>query len=377
MNKKPMYEIVYESLKEKILNDEYPLDKPLPTQIEIAKMFQTSEITSRRALVELANDHIITRIRGKGSFVNPSLLHKLENEQNKITKIYFVHNKFSFQLLSHRFFVDLLDGIHHTCEDKKIKFEMWNYQRKGEPPNTIGVGLVILNDDKGVGISLDVLDRWRKEQRPIITAHFYYPHLEIPYVVVNNVNSGYLATQHLIAREHRNIGIILTGNSLLDMNQEFMLRLEGYKLALSHHQIPFHSDRMVIVGGESESEEMGYEGMRSLLDLDNTITAVVATSDMKAFGAIEAIKDAGLSVPEDISVVGIDDLQLSKYYSPSLTTINQNSYTLGKRSVELLEEYAMIGENEPKNLLKDEIYPKLIVRDSTKVLSDIKKSGGI
>ncbi|PWU69582.1 substrate-binding domain-containing protein [Gracilibacillus dipsosauri] len=377
MNKKPMYEIIYKTLKEQIINDKYPLDKPLPTQIEIAKMFNTSEITSRRALVELATDGIITRIRGKGSFVNPSLKNQLESEQNKITKIYYVHTEVSFQLLSHRFYVDLLEGIHHDCEKKNIKFEMWNYHRNGEPPNEKGVGLIILNDGKGDGISLDVLDKWKQERRPLITSHFYYPHLEIPYVVVNNVNSGYLATQHLIAHKHHNIGIILTGDSLLDMNQEFMLRLEGYKLALSHHQILFRSENIQIVSGEHESEQMGFEGMKRLLALNNPPTAVVATSDLKAFGAIEAIKDAGLSVPEDISVVGIDDLQLSKYYSPALTTINQNSYTLGKRSVELLEEYAMLDKNNNKELIKDEIYPKLIVRDSTKMLSEIKRSGEI
>ncbi|WP_226037779.1 substrate-binding domain-containing protein [Aquibacillus saliphilus] len=370
INRVLKYETIYEAIKEQIIDDKYPLDQPLPTQIEMAKKFDTSEITSRRALVELANDGIITRIRGKGSFVNPLFIKQLKSEQNKITKAYYVHTDVPFQLLSHRFYVDLLEGIHHACKMKNIKFEMWNYHRKGEPPNEKGVGLIILNDGKAVGISLEVLDKWKKEERPIITSHFYYPHLDIPYVVVNNVNSGYLAAQHLISQKHKNLGIILTGNSLLDMNQEFMFRLEGYKLALSHHQIPFYSENVVIVSGEQESEQMGFEGMKRLLALKKAPTAVVATSDLKAFGAIEAINDAGLRVPEDISVIGIDDIQLSKYFSPALTTINQNSYKLGERSVELLEEYATTNNSNRKELLKDEIYPKLVLRDSTTMFSD-------
>src|SRR5699024_10288869 len=145
-------------LKEQIISGAYPPETPLPKQIEIAKMFNTSEITSKRALVELASDGIITRIRGKGSFINPLLIQQLEKEQNRITKVYFVHTEASFQLLSHRFYIDLLDGIHCVCDKKNIKFEMWNYFEKGEPPNEKGIGLIILNDGKGNGISLNVLN---------------------------------------------------------------------------------------------------------------------------------------------------------------------------------------------------------------------------
>lgn len=369
MKKKSMYETIYEKLKEQILEGKYPLEKPLPTQIELAKIFNTSEITSRRALVELANHGIIHRIRGKGSFINPSVIQKIENEKNQIRKVYFVHSGVPFQFLSHRFYIDLLDGIAHKCKMGNIEFHVWNYSRKGEPPNQKGIGLIILNNNKDDSISLEVLDRWRREKRPLITAHFYYPHLQIPHVVINNVNSGYLATQHLIAQKHSNIGIILTGNSLLDMNQEFMFRLEGYKLALAQHHISLATENLVIVSGTNESEKMGYEGMERLLSLNNPPTAVVATSDLKAYGAIEAINNAGLKVPEDISVIGIDDIPLSKYYSPALTTINQNSFKLGERSVELLEEYALTLHEEHGELLKDEIAPELIVRESTAPLA--------
>lgn len=365
MSKKPMYVMIYESLKEQIKNGVYAIDKPLPSQIEIAKMFNTSEITSRRALVELARDGVIKRIRGKGSFINPSLMEEKQYQTEKITKVYYVHSDVPFQLLSHRFYIDLLDGIHDTCNKKDIKFEMWNYHLKGDPPREKGVGLIILNDGKKDSISLDVLERWKKEMRPMVSAHFYYPHLEIPYVIVNNINSGYLATQYLISQEHRNIGIILTGNSLLDMNQEFMFRLEGYKLALAQHHIPFHPDNLVILPGENESEHMGFEGMKRLLTLDKPPTAVVVTSDLKAYGAMEAIRSVGLKVPDDISVIGIDDFPVSKHCSPALTTINQNSYRLGERSVELLEQYAINIKDYQTEQLKDEIDPTLIIREST------------
>ncbi len=371
-----MYLNIVEELKEKIINGEFPADEPLPTQIEFAKMFNTSEITSRRALMELVNEGLIYRVRGKGSFVNKDFgkatdIQNGDNTYQKIKRIYFVYPNISLQALSHRFYQELMDGINERCKQVNIDFQLWNIGKQGNIPDEDDAGFIILTHVQGSKeISLNMIEMWKKENRKIVTVHFYYPHLRIPYVVIDNLTGGYLATQHLLSLGHEKIGIILTGKSLIEINQEFSLRMEGYKLALSQHQIDFNSSYVSFATGNLETEEMGYEGMKSLLEIRNPPTAVVVTSDYKAFGAMEAAKDHGLRVPEDISIVGFDDTPFGKYSSPQLTTINQNSLKLGKRAVELLVENYQHQLND--SILKDEIVPELVIRESTKVVSEME-----
>lgn len=358
-----MYVHVLEEIRKKIINGEFPVDQPLPTQKEFAHIFNTSEITSRRALTELANEGYILRVRGKGSFVknaaNDSSVNLLQ-----IKRIYFVYPETSLQVLTHRFYQDLMDGIYEASKEKDLQFLTLNMGKYDQLPDDKEAGFIVLPHVQGSQeISIKTLEAWKNEGRKIVTVHFFYPHLKIPYVVINNITGGYLATQHLISHGHEKIGIILTGKSFMDINQEFSLRMEGYKSALLQHQIKFDTSYIYVAEGNYETEEMGYKGMKALLSLKEPPTAVFATSDYKALGAIQAAIDSGLKVPEDISIIGFDDISLSKYSTPPLTTINQNAKHLGKRAIEILvDEY---NDKDNDDLLKDEIVPELIVREST------------
>ncbi|MBS4197000.1 GntR family transcriptional regulator [Bacillus sp. FJAT-49870] len=360
-----MYVHVLENIKNMIINGEFPVDQPLPSQKEFADIFNTSEITSRRALTELANEGYIFRIRGKGSFIK-----KIEDDEEtkklKIKRVYFVYPDAPLQVLTHRFYQDLMDGIFSSCKEKGIQFLTWKIGENEKLPDDNQAGFIVLPHVQGAQeISVKTLETWKMKEKRLVTVHFYYPHLKIPYVVINNITGGYLATQHLISCGHEKIGIILTGKSFMDINQEFSLRMEGYKSALLQHQIEFDPSYIYIAEGNSETEEMGYKGMKALLSLTEPPTAVFATSDYKAIGAIRAAIDSGLKVPEDISIVGFDDISLAKYSTPPLTTFNQNSQNLGKRAVEILVEEYNKKENE-EEILKDEIVPELIIRESTR-----------
>jgi len=210
------------------------------------------------------------------------------------------------------------------------------------------------------------MERWRSEGRRIVTVQFYYPHLGIPYVVADNLTGGYLATQHLLSLGHRRTGIILTGKSVVDLNQEFSLRLQGYKLALEQHGVAFDPELVCVMDGHNESSDMGYQGFLELHGRSpEPPTAVFVTSDIKAFGALKAAQDMGLDVPGDVSLIGYDDMRISAFTHPHLTTVNQNTRRIGRRAVEILLRDWPIS---PGVLVKDEIVPRLIVRGTTKAL---------
>ncbi len=363
LDKRPKYQFIVDDMKAKIKSGEISADEPIPSQIELAKHYQTSEITSRRALTELANEGLIYRVKGKGSFVNKDFAEAVTQENSRIRTIYLVHQNVPLHLFSYGFFGDMLRGLYEQCEAYRVAFRLWNIAEKGAlPPNEEHNGLVLLPAFQDTEyITAEAIAGWKRENRKFVTTHYYFPHLQIPYVIVDNMTGGYLATQHLLSIGHRRIGIVLTGNSPVDINQEFSLRLQGYKLALQQYQIEFDPSLVVIMAGDSEDAESGAQGFDRLMDLAQPPTAVFMTSDIKAIGAMHAAERRGLDIPGDISFVGYDDLNIGNYLHPGLTTINQNTYLMGRKAAEFLWEW----DNGSAGFRKEEIVPSLIVRDST------------
>ncbi len=356
-DKTPMYRYIMNDIKRKIETGELKAHDPLPTQIDLAKEYHTSEITSRRALSDLVQEGYVYRIRGKGTFIRESAA---SDGPKPIRTIFFAYQNHEVSDFNHPFFTDMFEGIKRTCEENGVAFHMWNIGNDYELPQDPYAGIVLLT-------TMDSFDQtrlsaWQREKRRIVTVHFYYPHLGIPYVIVDNLTGGYLATQHLLSLGHRRIGVILTGNSILEINQEFSLRLQGYRLALSQRQIPFDPELVAIMSGDHERVGMGNDGFRRLMALKDPPTAIFATSDYKAFGAMNAAKELGMKVPEEISIMGYDDVKVSEYTYPTLSTVNQNTYKLGQRAAEILLHEMKDGDDR---LLKDEIVPTLVQRGST------------
>ncbi|XID90165.1 GntR family transcriptional regulator [Paenibacillaceae bacterium WGS1546] len=363
----PLYQVMVDELKAKIRNGEYSKDQALPNQSQLAGLYNTSEITSRRALSELVNEGYVYRVRGKGTFVRSDgsgNAGQARNETEKpeaVHEVLFVYQNLSVDALNHRYFGEMLDTMKEVCELHGVRFYLWAVDERYELPERSGAAYALLTPPGDFDERR--LAAWRDQGKRIVTVHFYYPHLGIPYVVADNLTGGYLATQHLLSLGHRSTGIIMTGRSIVDLNQEFSLRLQGYKLAIEQRGISFDPESVCFLDGRNETPEMGYEGFKFLFRRGRKPpTAVFATSDMKALGALKAAQDMGLDVPGDVSLIGYDDMRISSLTYPHLTTVNQNTGRIGRRSVEILLRDWSADRNA---LVKDEIVPRLVVRQST------------
>jgi len=175
-------------------------------------------------------------------------------------------------------------------------------------------------------------------------------------VHVNDVTAACAAVSHLIERGHTRIGLI-AGQENTPPRREREL---GYRQTLAEHNLPI--DESLIRGGGFQ-EEGGYKSMQNLLNLSSPPTAVFAASDLMAIGALMAIKDAGLSVPEDIAVMGFDDIPVAKLVSPPLTTIAQPLESLGRRAAQMIFD-RLIG-SAPETGRREELPYKLVIRQST------------
>lgn len=190
---------------------------------------------------------------------------------------------------------------------------------------------------------------------------------EIPFVLIersfadprvnciyfDNIEGAYMATRHLIERGHRRIAHI-AGNMY---NQVTLDRIEGYKKALNEAEINCPAEW--ITSGNFVSRG-AYEAMKEILRQD--CTAVFTASDAMAYGALQAIAEAGLTVPGDMAVVGLDDLEFSGLTNPPLTTIRQPRHEMGVKSLELLTE---ILQGRQESGVKTCFTPELVIRKST------------
>lgn len=174
----------------------------------------------------------------------------------------------------------------------------------------------------------------------------------IPLVQVNNRLGGRLAAEHLLALGHRRIAHVM-GDRELRISEE---RLAGFQAALTD----LYDEQLVAEG--KFTEEGGHLAMRGLLDRSPDLTAVFAANDLSALGVLSAIAASGRRVPDDVSVVGFDDLRLSAFTSPPLTTIRQPAIEIARCATELLLGLTRGAEVlQVRHLLS----PELVVREST------------
>ena len=138
-----------------------------------------------------------------------------------------------------------------------------------------------------------------------------------------------------------------------------VLMREGYFFFTAHHR--HRPDLTVHLDKDMQSPELGYPGTQQLLMHRRDFTAVVCFNDISAIGCIRALHDGGLRVPEDVSVVGFDDIQSASYHVPSLTTIRQPLQAMGELAATTLLK-KMAHERQPDTL---HMNPELIAREST------------
>lgn len=193
------------------------------------------------------------------------------------------------------------------------------------------------------------------EEVPVVLLNSKPEDHEYSVLSVDNREGGRLATRHLIEQGHERIGII-TGNLA---NHEARERLEGYREALEAAGCD-HSGNWVAEGAFTRVS--GEEAMRELLDVTPRPTAVFASNDYMAMGAIRAVREAGHEVPADVSFVGFDDLPSAEHFTPALTTIDARMVDLGIEAISLLLDLASDRSDERR---VEQLEPHLQVRAST------------
>lgn len=202
----------------------------------------------------------------------------------------------------------------------------------------------------------EITDIIRPLKLPVVYTYCETSNQEDYAVNYNDEEAAYIATQHLIELGHTDIGLISGMSDSIHSHERF----KGYCRALKENAIPLHSP--YVKNGDWEVES-GYQLTKELFSLEKRPTAIVSLNDLMAFGAMRAIKDLGLIVPDDISVIGFDNREFSAYTTPKLSTIEIPLVDLGKKSLTVLQKL-ITGDHPKENRIN--LSCKLIERESVR-----------
>jgi len=203
----------------------------------------------------------------------------------------------------------------------------------------------------------DLILNLRKQGLPLAFVDYYPDTDNYPVVLIDNVSGGMLATEHLLSLGHRKIAFIAG-----DINHPSIYdRYQGYKNALEKAGI--ETDRNLVITDEDyPARENGYDAAKRLIERNEEFTAVFTCNDAMAIGVMQYLREAGRRIPEDISVIGFDDVEADLSLDPPLSTISVPKVEMGVEVMRLMADILGNVSDKPKKVL---VPVELIKRDST------------
>ncbi|EMF8861838.1 TPA: substrate-binding domain-containing protein [Vibrio parahaemolyticus] len=262
------------------------------------------------------------------------------------------------------FFGEVVKGVERSCYHKGYSLILCNTEgdneRMRQSINTLlqkRVDGLILMCSSLEGERIDVFERY--PDIPVVVMDWGPMLFTSDKIQDNSLRGGYLAAKYLIDCGHTEIGCI-TGPLIKHQAQ---MRYEGYKRAMNEAGLEFNANWII----ESDFEcEGGYQAFKKMAERGTLPSSIFVSNDMMAMGVINAANELGIKVPDDLSIIGYDDIHIAKFISPSLTTIHQPKYRLGQAAVETLVRRLDDKSNEAQVV---QLEPTLVVRNSVKLLN--------
>jgi len=197
-----------------------------------------------------------------------------------------------------------------------------------------------------------------KYEMPLAFVDYYPPSEKYPVVLIDNVSGGLQAVQHLLGLGHKNIAFIgadIKHPSIRD-------RFQGYKIALERAGITFNPNYNTITDEKYPARENGFQAAKKLLKKNKKITAIFTCNDAMAIGVMQYLKDNNIRVPDDISLIGFDDVEADLSLDPPLCTISVPKLEMGIEAFRLMKDILKNRVKSPKKIL---VPTELVIRKST------------
>jgi GntR family transcriptional regulator, arabinose operon transcriptional repressor len=373
LSKKERTKILHAQLmtyfRERILDGRLSAGTRLPTDGELAALYQVSRDTVRQALALLANEGLIERVQGRGTFVIQPPSNGSPVTQLKQKQIGFVLNR----TLRTQLTMNLLVGVEQAAKSHGYNIS-FTYVEGDQEQQARDIARLRANHVLGMIIwpmgdtTQDAsIQQLQADHIPLVLMDRYFPGLDIDYVGSDNVGGGYRATEHLLILGHRRIGFVFAREETLQTTSVYE-RWQGYCKALQKYEVPY--DETLVVPDFRQLPTGTHEGLVEFLQRPDRPSAIFAVNDYVALDVLQAAKVIHLRIPEDLAVVGFDDLEFAAHVNPPLTTTVQQHIDIGLRAGTLLISRIEGIVGAPKHI---ELPTNLIIRESCGAQLHVKK----
>lgn len=328
---------------------------------DIAKMASCSQSTVSKALngrqdISKKTKQKILDIAARHNFV-PNNSRKY-NHNHRTENIGVVFCKESQPLSGNPFYSRVLEGI-----EGELVLNNYNLVLNLLPENA-GNGIPkMIKERKIDGLIMigimtdDFIQQIKNIEIPVISVDPAYEHADLNKVTIDNERGAYVATKYLIDKGHKKIAFI---SGVLERSS-FKYRFNGYAKAMKSFGLPIIKDYIKCSGVEK-----GYEQVSELLKLKERPTAIFSANDTNALYGYKAILDSGLNIPDDLSMVGFDDISMAKYASPPLTTVRVYKEEIGSVAVRKLLSFI---DQKPDSRVHVLVPTRFVERDSVKSIN--------
>lgn len=306
-----------------------PGDK-LPSENELTERFGISRQTVRKAIGLLEEEGTVRRVRGSGTYVSFDRRENLER-RNRIAVMTTYVDSYIFP--------KTIQGIERVLSERGCSVQISFTDNMPEREKSVLTDLISRDDVAGIivegtksGLPNPNLSLYRQllsRKIPILFINTFYPELDVPHVSLNDVKAAEMAVNYLIEKGHRNIGAILK----LDDGQG-RLRYLGYLRAMEAAGLTVTDSRMVWIDTD-ESKQLNY-CRDKILNRVEECSALFCYNDQIAFQLIRMLTERGIRVPEDVSVISMDDSDLALHSEITITSLPHPKEKLGARAAEVL-----------------------------------------
>lgn len=340
----PRYLTIYNHLKEQILSGTLKPDQQLPTELQLAKDYGVSRITSKRALTELESNGLIYRQQGSGSFVQPN------DRPNTNQQLLFVLPfPTDAGLGDYASGISMAANAHHY---QAVTMDTNNFAQL--PIDEIKrqyAGIIYLPQD--LYQEAEWIYRLKLERVPVVLLDKTFPELNLPVVTADNLAGGRLATEHLLKLKHRRI-LFYGQMEQTVLPSSVYERYFGYLQAL-------HQANLEPVSSMSDLHRLNRLTPTAWLTYlrKHAVTGIVVENDLIAIQLMNRLRTVDPTIWQRLSIIGFDNIQAASLTYPSLTTIAQDFKGMGQKAVELL-----LDAPTKTQVLRRPV--QLIARDSTK-----------
>ncbi len=360
----PLYQQLKKVLEEQIKSGQLKLGDMIPSEKSLCELYGISQITARKAIFELVNMGFLYRVPGKGTFVASPAPRQGAIMPLKTDNIGFVISREHHPIFSNSFYSFVFKGVEEEARAHgyDLFYQILDQKLMADPSS-----FKLIVEKKVDGLLLvgemphNFVFRLKEEDIPLVLVDHYIKEAELDAVVTDNEKGTYQVMKYLVDLGHTKIGFL--GASL--GHGTFMERFRGYKSALKNFGIKYNED-FVQTGLLWD----GYAIMDKIFRKQKLPTAIFACNDLMAIKAMAAICDRELRVPDDISVAGFDDIEMSSQIHPPLTTVRVQREQMGALAIRKLIGRIRDKSRYPK---KTVLPTELVVRKSCKTVSRIKK----